>query len=219
MTSAAQPFDLQASATSGREARMAALRRQKQAAISSLLYETLHSVPSHILRLINKECASRTIQTGVQVPLRGCHSVSSGDIRWQCRLRSRDCWIWARPPSALSYTRSLAHHVMDDSLNALSNILSQIAEQPYNVTLHLQHIHLAQSNPGLDTELKSAMEMMTEFLAADPEHVWLPLVKQKEFSVDLETASGVEELLALYERAEKDYLCEDISARATNCEH
>lgn len=100
---------------------------------------------------------------------------------------------------------------MDDSLNALSNILSQIAEEPYDVALHIQHIQLAQSDPGLDTELKSAMEMMTEFLAADPEHVWLPLIKQKEESLDLDTTTGVEELLALYERAERDYLCESLN--------
>lgn len=99
---------------------------------------------------------------------------------------------------------------MDNALNALSNLLSQIAEQPYNVALHAQHVQLAQSNPGLDSELKSAMEMMTEFLAADPEQIWLPLIKQKEDSVDLDTAAGVEELLALYERAERDYLCESI---------
>ncbi|KXN88177.1 hypothetical protein AN958_07636 [Leucoagaricus sp. SymC.cos] len=95
---------------------------------------------------------------------------------------------------------------MDDSLNALSNILSAIAEQPHNVSLHAQHIQIAQSDPALNSELKSAMEMMTEFLAADPEHVWIPLLDQKEHAVDLDTASGVEELLALYERAEKDYL-------------
>ncbi|KAJ3565020.1 hypothetical protein NP233_g7910 [Leucocoprinus birnbaumii] len=95
---------------------------------------------------------------------------------------------------------------MDDSLNALSNVLSSIAEQPHNVALHVQHIQLAQSDPALDSELRSAMEMMTEFLAADPEHVWLPLIEQTHNIVDLDTASGVKELLSLYERAEKDYL-------------
>jgi hypothetical protein len=98
---------------------------------------------------------------------------------------------------------------MDDTLNALSNVLSLIAEQPHNVALHIQNIQLAQSDPALDSELNSALEMMTEFLAADPEHVWIPLIEQKAKSVDLDTASGVEELLALYERAEKDYLCEN----------
>ncbi|XP_006462676.1 hypothetical protein AGABI2DRAFT_186557 [Agaricus bisporus var. bisporus H97] len=50
------------------------------------------------------------------------------------------------------------------------------------------------------------MEMMTEFLAADPEHVWLPLIKQRESSLNFDSSAGVEELLALYERAESDYL-------------
>ncbi|KAF9454778.1 hypothetical protein P691DRAFT_716623 [Macrolepiota fuliginosa MF-IS2] len=94
---------------------------------------------------------------------------------------------------------------MDDSLKALGDILSQIAEQPYNVALHIQHIQVAQSSLGLDSELKSAMEMMSEFLAVDPEHIWLPLIRQKEASVDLDTADGVEELLAFYDRAERDY--------------
>lgn len=97
--------------------------------------------------------------------------------------------------------------VMDESLNALSNILSQIAEQPLNVALHIQHIQIASSQPGLNAELMSAMEMMTEFLAADPEHVWLPLIKQRESSLNFDSSAGVEELLALYERAESDYLC------------
>lgn len=100
---------------------------------------------------------------------------------------------------------------MDKALNALSNVLSQIAEDPHNMALHLQHIQLAQSVPGLDAELKSAIEMMSEFLAADPERVWLPLIKQREESLDLDTASGIEELLTLYERAERDYLCESIT--------
>ena len=98
-----------------------------------------------------------------------------------------------------------------DSLDALSNILSSIAEQPYNVTLHAQHIQLAQSDPALNPELESSLEMMTEFLAADPGHVWLPLIHEKQKKLVLYHILGVEELLALYERAVRDYLCEYIT--------
>ena len=97
-----------------------------------------------------------------------------------------------------------------DSLNALSGILSNIAEQPYNVALHAQHIQLVQSDPALNTELQSSLEMMTEFLAADPEHVWLPLIYEKQKKLDLDDTLGVEELITLYERAVRDYLCEYI---------
>jgi len=95
-----------------------------------------------------------------------------------------------------------------DSLNALSSILSSIAEQPYNVALHAQHIQLVQSDPALNTELQSSLEMMTEFLAADPEHVWLPLIREKQKKLDLDDTLDVEELFILYERAVRDYLCE-----------
>ena len=94
-----------------------------------------------------------------------------------------------------------------ESLDALANVLNVIAERPYDVSVHAQHIRLAQSLPGMDAEVLSAMEMMTQFLAAGDE-VWLPLLQNKEESADLETEQGVEELLALYARAESDYLCE-----------
>lgn len=97
--------------------------------------------------------------------------------------------------------------VMDESLNALGDVLSQIAEQPFHVALHIQHIRIAGSQPDLGAELKSALEMMTEFLAADPEHVWLPLIKQREASLDSESSLELEGFLELYERAENDYLC------------
>jgi hypothetical protein len=103
---------------------------------------------------------------------------------------------------------------MDESLNALANILSQIAEQPFNVALHIQHIQIAGSQPDLGAELKSALEMMTEFLAADPEHVWLPLIKQRESSLDFESSPEIEGLMELYERAENDYLCKWIIKHA-----
>ncbi|KDR82688.1 hypothetical protein GALMADRAFT_57506 [Galerina marginata CBS 339.88] len=88
-----------------------------------------------------------------------------------------------------------------ESLDALANILGVVAEKPYDVSAHAQHIHLAQS---LDAGAHDAMEMMTQFMAAGDE-VWLPLLQSKEQSVDLETEEGIEELLALYNFAENDY--------------
>ncbi|PFH53912.1 hypothetical protein AMATHDRAFT_186548 [Amanita thiersii Skay4041] len=57
----------------------------------------------------------------------------------------------------------------------------------------------------MESEVHNAMAMLPEFLAAG-EDVWLYLISAKEAQVDLNTPNGVEELLALYERAEADYL-------------
>lgn len=94
-----------------------------------------------------------------------------------------------------------------NSLEAFSNILSEVAENPYDANVHAQHIRIAQFLDGMESEVTSAREMMTQFLAAGDD-VWLPLLAAKENTVDLETAEGVEELLTLYARAESDYLCE-----------
>jgi hypothetical protein len=93
---------------------------------------------------------------------------------------------------------------MDGTLEALAQVLSELSERPYDITLHARHIRLAQSLE--ETEVQSAMEMLTQFLAAG-EDVWLELIRAKEASVDLNMAEGVEELLELYSRAEADYLC------------
>lgn len=97
---------------------------------------------------------------------------------------------------------------MDESqsLDALANVLNELAEKPLDISLHAKHIHLAQSLEGMDSEVHSAMEMFSNFYAAG-EDVWLALIKAKANTVDLETANGVGELLALYARAEADYLC------------
>jgi len=93
-----------------------------------------------------------------------------------------------------------------ESLEALANILTAVAERPYDISLHAQHVKLAQSLEGMESEAQSAMEMMTQLVAAGDD-VWVPLLNSKEQSVDLETEGGVQELLELYSRAEDDYLC------------
>ena len=97
---------------------------------------------------------------------------------------------------------------MDESqsLDTLATIINDLSERPHDITLHAEHIKLTKSIQGMDSELQTAMEMLPEFLAAG-EDVWLYLLDKKEHSVDLDTADGVEKLLAYYERAEVDYLC------------
>lgn len=93
-----------------------------------------------------------------------------------------------------------------ESLNALAEVLTALAEKPYDVSLHAQHVRLARSLEGMEGEVQSAMEMMVQLIAA-PDEIWLPLLAAKEEAVDLETQEGLEELFALYSRAENDYLC------------
>lgn len=97
---------------------------------------------------------------------------------------------------------------MDEShsLDALADILNDIAEKPYDLPTHARHIQFAQSLEGMESEAISAMEMMTQFLAAG-EEVWLPLISAKMQELDLDTEEGVVELIALFTRAESDYMC------------
>ncbi|KAJ6584742.1 hypothetical protein B0H19DRAFT_1319016 [Mycena capillaripes] len=109
------------------------------------------------------------------------------------------------------------------SLDALANVLSQLESKPFDFALHATHIQLTQSLEGMQEDALSAMEMMTSFFAAG-EDVWLALIKTKEETVDLDSANGVEELLALYKRAEEDYLSIPILKRHAEfilerCEH
>lgn len=97
---------------------------------------------------------------------------------------------------------------MDDShsLDALANILNDVAENPYDAPTHARHIRLTQSMEGMESEITSAMDMMTQFLAAG-EDIWFPLINAKMQELDLDTEEGVVELLTLYTRAESDYMC------------
>ncbi len=105
--------------------------------------------------------------------------------------------------------------VDDQSLEALANLLNLISENPFDLSLHVQHIRLAQSLPGMDAEVQSAMEMLTSFYAAN-EDVWTHLIKLKKDSADLNTEEGVNEVLALYEQAENDYLCASLNSLPTS---
>ncbi|KAK2465199.1 hypothetical protein APHAL10511_002553 [Amanita phalloides] len=92
-----------------------------------------------------------------------------------------------------------------ESLDVLANIINELSEKPYDIALHAKHIKFSQTLDGMESEVQTAMEMLPEFLAAG-EDVWLYLLEKREESVDLNTATGVNDLLALYNRAEADYL-------------
>lgn len=94
------------------------------------------------------------------------------------------------------------------SLDALATLLTNLSQSPYDVSLHAQHVALAQTLESFDPSQSTAAREM--FIAHYPagEEVWLPLIQTKESSVDLTTAEGCLELLELYGKAEEDYLCE-----------
>jgi len=94
-----------------------------------------------------------------------------------------------------------------ESLDALSNILTSISETPYDFSLHVQYINVAETlGEEQQDQALAAREMMTGLWAAG-EEVWFPLINAKKASVDLETEDGVAEVLDVYEKAEDDYLC------------
>ncbi|KAL0576045.1 Splicing factor [Marasmius crinis-equi] len=93
----------------------------------------------------------------------------------------------------------------EQALEAFANILNILSEKPYDFSSHLQHIRIASSLEGMETEAKAALETFTSFYAAGDE-VWIPLIEAKESTTDMNSAQGVSELLALYEQAEGDYL-------------
>lgn len=95
-----------------------------------------------------------------------------------------------------------------DSLDALADILNTLSQSPFDISLHAQHIRLANSIKSFDpTHLSAAQEMLTaHFPAGDA--VWMPLLKEKEESLDMKEAGSVLDMLELYTRAEGDYLCE-----------
>ncbi|KAK0449212.1 hypothetical protein EV421DRAFT_1780622 [Armillaria borealis] len=95
---------------------------------------------------------------------------------------------------------------MDEAktLDVLANVLNDISEKPYDFSLHVQHIGLARSLQGMESEFQSAIEMMSNFYSVGGD-LWLELIEHKKASLDLGTVDGVAELLAVYERAESDY--------------
>jgi squamous cell carcinoma antigen recognized by T-cells 3 len=92
-----------------------------------------------------------------------------------------------------------------ESLEAISGILNELAEKPYDFSLHVKHIQ--ESEKASESQSCLAREMFTSYFAAG-EGVWLPLIEAKLKSEDLESSTGVENVLSVFELAEEDYLCE-----------
>ena len=93
-----------------------------------------------------------------------------------------------------------------DSLEALSGVLERLTENPYDISLHAEHIRIARAT-GMDDQVDSALEMMTAFWAAG-DYAWLPLIEHKIAGSNLESPEDLQGILDLFSRAEQDYLCE-----------
>lgn len=96
---------------------------------------------------------------------------------------------------------------MDESaaLDALADTLTKLSTNPYSVDLHAQHIRLAKSLED-NSQLIVALEMATNYVAT-PDDVWLPIIDAKAAASDLHTPESALELLAVYSKAEDDYMC------------
>lgn len=92
-----------------------------------------------------------------------------------------------------------------NALEALSSVLTRLTENPYDVTIHAEHVRVAQET-GLEEQVEQALEMYTGFWAAG-DYVWLPLLDKKLKDADLDSAEGIMDVLALFDKAEVDYLC------------
>lgn len=97
-----------------------------------------------------------------------------------------------------------------NALEALANTLTLLTENPYDLTLHAQHVRLAREI-SMEDQLEAALDMVTTFWAAG-DYVWLPLLDIKMKSAGIDSAEGISAVLALFERAEADYLCESCVA-------
>lgn len=93
-----------------------------------------------------------------------------------------------------------------DSLEALSGVLERLTDDPYDISLHAEHIRIARAT-GMDDQVDSALEMMTAFWASG-DGVWLLLIQHKIAASDLESPEDLQSILDLFARAEQDYLCE-----------
>jgi hypothetical protein len=121
------------------------------------------------------------------------------NVTFDCSLRS----------FLLVTTRTCSEdNIMDEveSLDALAAILTELSENPYDLSLHAKHIALAQKH-GLQDQLHVARDMLVGVYAGD-EDIWTPMIEYCKSQEDLVTPYGVGRVLEMYTRAEEDYLCE-----------
>lgn len=93
----------------------------------------------------------------------------------------------------------------DTLLEELSNVLSQLVDNPHDLALLAQIVKISIS-PGTQEHLESGLEMATSLWPVG-DYVWLPLIKNKLNAEAAESAEGVVEILELFEKAEGDYFC------------
>ncbi|KAI0257869.1 hypothetical protein BC834DRAFT_926935 [Gloeopeniophorella convolvens] len=92
----------------------------------------------------------------------------------------------------------------EQALEALSNVITALAEAPYDLALHAQHIQLAAA-AHMDDQVLAARETLAGYYAC-ADDVWIPLIEAKRASVDVDTVEGALAVLEVYGRAEEDYL-------------
>lgn len=96
---------------------------------------------------------------------------------------------------------------MDEAaaLEALANTLTLLTENPYDLSLHIQHVRLARET-GMEDQVEAALDMLVTYWAAG-EDVWIPYIDSRLKTADLESVEGLQSVLELFEKAEADYLC------------
>lgn len=96
---------------------------------------------------------------------------------------------------------------MDEAaaLDALANALTSLGNNPYDLSLHAEHIRVAQAT-GMQDQVEAALEMLTSYWAAG-DYAWMPLVTSRVASEELEDLEQLREIQSLFEKAERDYLC------------
>lgn len=92
-----------------------------------------------------------------------------------------------------------------ESLESLVNTINTLSERPYDVSIHAEFLKLANSLEGVDAEVESGLEMITQCMAAGDE-VWIPFLEKKMPDV-ISTREEAEEVFGLFNKAEQDYLC------------
>ncbi|KAH9926083.1 RNA-binding protein Prp24 [Amylocystis lapponica] len=90
-----------------------------------------------------------------------------------------------------------------DALEALSEVLNKLTENPYDISLHAENVRLAYAT-RMDDQIHSALDMVTAFWAAG-DNVWLPIIERR-LQGTLESAEDLQAVLDLFDRAEQDYL-------------
>ncbi|KAI0081583.1 hypothetical protein K474DRAFT_1703756 [Panus rudis PR-1116 ss-1] len=90
------------------------------------------------------------------------------------------------------------------SLDALSSVLTKLAENPHDLATHAEHVRVAQET-GLEDQVEAALDMLTDIWPAG-DYAWIPLLDKKLKDVDLESAEGLTSVLELFQKAERDYL-------------